>query len=140
MLFLCTLALLSQRPHVVNASTMNAVPARDCDINKGPCSKKAGTAQVTLDIRPKPVKAMEELTFTVTMRGMKEYESLKLDLQMAGMYMGGNAVTLVRTGAGTYTGKGVIPKCHSGQTLWSATVGMPGHNPPDTSFRFNVLY
>ena len=26
----------------------------DCDINKGPCLKKAGTSEILLDINPKP--------------------------------------------------------------------------------------
>jgi hypothetical protein len=137
---LCAIVLLSHHPPAAHASTTNPSLAQECEINAGPCSKKSGDAQVLLDIQPKPVKAMGELTFTVTVKGMKDYESLKLDLKMPGMYMGTNEVTLVKTGAGRYTGRGIIPRCHSGKRLWSATVVMPGHNPPETSFLFNVLY
>ncbi|HEY4744139.1 MAG TPA: hypothetical protein VIH45_05725 [Desulfuromonadaceae bacterium] len=115
-------------------------PAQTCDINRGPCSQKAGTAHITLDIAPKPVTAMKELTFTVTVAGIKEYEELRLKLNMPGMYMGTNEVRLVRSGNGRYTGKGVVPRCHSNKRLWSATVELPGQSPSETVFLFNVLY
>lgn len=127
-------------PQTIQAADLNSPVIQDCDINKGPCSKKVGTVQVVLDIDPRPVKAMKELTFTVTLTGAKEYESLRLKLKMPDMYMGNNVVKLVRSGGGRYTGKGVVPKCHSGKRLWSATVELPGTTPPETAFLFNVLY
>lgn len=111
----------------------------NCEINAGPCSQKSGELLVTLEIAPKPVKVMQDLAFTVTVKGGREYDHLKLDLQMIGMQMGLNEVTLTRTGPGTYRGKGVIPRCHSGKKLWSATLSIPGQTP-DASFRFHVLY
>jgi hypothetical protein len=110
-----------------------------CEANKGQCSQKSGEALVTLSIDPKPVKVMQELTFTVTLTPETKYESLKLDLQMVGMYMGPNQVTLLKTAPGKYSGKGLIPKCHSGKKLWIASLAIPGHAAA-TSFQFNVLY
>ena len=133
-------ALLLHNPHTISAAGTNNTPAvRDCDINKGPCAQKIGTVQVVLDIGPKPVTAMKELTFTVTLTGMSDYENLKLKLQMPDMYMGTNQVTLVKVGRGKYTGTGVVPRCHSGKKVWSATVELPGLTPPEASFLFNVL-
>lgn len=140
LVFTLLLLPLVYYPQTIQAADLNPPAVQDCDINNGPCSKKVGTAQVVLDIDPKPVKAMKELTFTITVKGMKEYESLRLKLKMPDMYMGNNEVRLVRAGGGRYTGKGAIPKCHSGKRLWVATVEIPGLTPPETSFLFNVLY
>lgn len=138
LLLLSIFVLPLAHPGAVQAVTDKASASQDCEINKGACSKKSGDTIVTLDIQPKPVRAMQELSFTVTLKGTGAYDSLKLDLQMLGMNMGPNQVTLVKSGSGSYTGKGVIPKCHSGKKLWSATVAIPGQAA--TSFRFNVLY
>lgn len=124
----------------LHAAGMNGTPVQDCAINEGPCSKKTGVMTVTLDVAPKPVKAMKSLVFTVTVKGAREYDSLKLKLQMPGMSMGNNVVKLVKVGAGKYSGVGVVPKCHSGKRLWSATVEIPGATPVETAFLFDVQY
>lgn len=133
-------ALLLHAAAPLQAAGMKGAPVQDCAINEGPCSKKNGALTVTLDIAPKPVKAMKSLVFTVTVKGAKEYDSLKLKLQMPGMSMGNNEVKLVKVGAGKYSGVGVVPKCHSGKRLWSATVELPGVTPVETAFLFNVQY
>ena len=132
--------LLSISVYSVYASEEKTSQSQACEINQGPCLRKIGGASVIFDIEPKPVKANRELAFTVTLRGVKEYDSLRLKLQMPGMYMGNNVVKLVRSGEGIYTGKGVAPKCGSGKKLWSASVELPGLILPETSFLFNVLY
>lgn len=137
---LCMVIVLSQSSLIVYAADMSAPASQDCEINSGPCSRKIGGAYVILDIVPKPVKAMKELTFTVTLKGTGEYKSLKLKLLMPGMFMGNNEVKLVSVGGGKYIGTGVIPKCHSGKKVWSAMVEVPGVTPLETSFLFNVLY
>ena len=136
LLLLLAVAIPSWHPRAVQAA---GADMQDCEINKGACTKKSGNALVTLDIHPKPVKVMQDLSFTVTVKGGRDYDHLLLDLQMVGMNMGPNQVTLVKSAAGTYTGKGIIPKCHSGMKLWSASVALPG-NPAQTEFLFNVLY
>ena len=140
LLFMTLLAavVLAQKPQAAHANT-GADKLQNCEINRGACSSMSGTLQVTLDVTPKPVKAMQELTFTVNLKGAKQYDSLKLQLEMVGMYMGPNEVTLVRTGPGSYSGKGVIPRCHSGKKLWSAAVTVPGE-ARTTPFTFNVQY
>ena len=127
-------------PGVAFANDKNTTPVPDCDINKGSCESMVGSTRIMLNIEPKPVKAMKELTFTVTLKGAADYKDLRLSLQMPSMYMGNNEVKLVRTAPGVYTGKGVIPKCHSGNKVWSATIELPGLTPSETSFTFNVLY
>lgn len=112
--------------------------ARLCEINSGPCLQKVGYADVSLAITPRPVKALEELALTVNVQGMKTPRTLLIDFSMPGMSMGKNQAVLTRTGPGTFTGKGIIPKCPSGRSLWRASVIIPDAGNAD--FLFHVLY
>lgn len=109
-----------------------------CDLLKGPCKKKAGDIEISLDISPKPVKAMERLLFSVSVKGGHTGETLFLDLAMPGMYMGNNRVFLKKAGDGKYYGKGIIPRCPTGKPLWSATIELSGKTKVE--FPFDVLY
>jgi len=102
-LFLMTFAICSM------ASSAERKPERvDCDVHTGPCSASLKDIQVTLDIKPKPVKAMEDLTFTVRFAGEKFVADPYIDLGMPGMNMGRNRVVLKLTGESLYQGRGVI--------------------------------
>ncbi|MDO8723876.1 MAG: FixH family protein [Syntrophales bacterium] len=107
-----------------------------CEIDKGPCSKKYGEQEVILDIDPRPVRAMKELVFTVSLK-QGNYENLLMALDMPGMHMGRNEVVLKKTDA-RYTGKGVIPRCASGMKQWRANINIPETGKVD--FLFNVSY
>ncbi|MFA5352783.1 MAG: hypothetical protein WC291_01005 [Thermodesulfovibrionales bacterium] len=106
----------------------------DCDISQGPCAKTVMNRQVVLEISPRPVEAMKELSFRLTAEGCRERE-IFLDLTMPGMYMGENRVVLRRV-RGAYEGKGIIPRCPSGRRLWQATIDIPGTGK--VSYRFDV--
>ncbi len=112
----------------------------ECQFSSGACSMIIDGKEVTLDITPKPVKVMKELEFTVTVKGAAKQERMKLRLQMPGMMMGNNEVKLTPAGDGRYSGKGVIPKCPSGRTLWSATLVAPELKLREEPFIFNVQY
>jgi hypothetical protein len=91
------------------ASSAESEPDRvDCDVHAGPCSASLRDIQVTLEITPKPVKAMEDLTFTVHFAGAKFVADPYIDLGMVGMNMGRNRVVLKLTGESLYQGRGVI--------------------------------
>jgi len=123
---------------VVLSAWMFPAPEKpDCNIHEGPCTKKAGTATVTLDITPRPVRHMEELLFSLTVKPCSSLpDTLMLDLSMPGMDMGKNQVSLVKTGNCLYRGKGIIVKCKSGRKLWKATLlAAPLNNP---AFTFDV--
>lgn len=120
-------------------STGNTLRAKEleCNINNGPCTLVSGARSVTLDIEPKPVSPMQELSFSVTITPCDALpEKLLLDLSMPGMMMGKNQVTLSRTTGCTYRGKGVIVRCMSGRTRWQATVLSELLDNP--AFIFNV--
>jgi hypothetical protein len=111
----------------------------DCDIQKGPCRGVLEGADVILDILPRPVVAMKELTFRVQVREDKDLpEKIIIDLSMPGMEMGVNRVIMKKTGEGVYEGKGIIVRCPSGRRLWKATLLFSPER--EVSFTFNVIY
>jgi hypothetical protein len=121
---------------LIAGSTLRANPV-DNRIHEKACSIKSGSHTVTLNVEPKPVSAMKELTFRVTVTPCDKLPgTLLLDLSMPGMDMGKNPVTLVKKSACLYEGKGIIVRCMSGRTLWQVTVLSDELNNP--SFTFNV--
>ncbi len=111
--------------------------AADCNFSEGPCTKIAGNRTVTLDIYPKPPKAMQELTFMLTVTPCASLpETLVIDLGMPGMVMGRNQVVLKKTNPCTWKGTGIIVRCMSGRTLWQATILSGELN--NTAFTFDV--
>ncbi|NTU41837.1 MAG: hypothetical protein HGA78_02040 [Nitrospirales bacterium] len=105
----------------------------DCEIGNGACMKEVKGKQVILDIRPKPVEAMKDLTFRVeTESGADEIHA---DLTMPGMYMGENRLRLKKMDGG-YEARGVLPRCPSGKRLWQLTLQTP--ETGEVSFRFYV--
>lgn len=110
----------------------------NCDIQAGACVQALGAGSVTLEILPRPVMAMTDLTFRVTLAGVSPDGDPGIDLGMPGMTMGPNHVTLEKMPDGTYSGTGVIVRCPSGRTLWRADVSVPGTGT--AAFIFDVVY
>ena len=110
----------------------------NCDIQNQPCVRQVSGGRITFDIRPKPVKAMEDLTFEVKVEGAELSGPPVIDLGMPGMKMGPNQVKLRLTDAVLYQGTGIIVRCPSGKTLWQALVHLPGIG--DAEFVFDVVY
>jgi len=113
-------------------------PSTDCNIDQGPCSKRAGDREIIFDISPKPVEAMKEITFIVHVVSSDYAPALLLDLSMPGMHMGKNEVLLKKRPDGKYSGTGVIPRCPSGRKLWQAEIDIPAAGK--VSYRFNVAF
>ena len=78
----------------------------DCDIQSGGCQKQINGRSVDLNIFPKPVKAMQDLTFQVKISGAPLGSPPFIDLGMPGMKMGPNRVILEKIRADTYEGQG----------------------------------
>jgi hypothetical protein len=97
-----------------------------------------GDRTVELDITPKPVKAMEELTFRVRVSGEALKKPPHIDLGMPAMKMGPNQVTMKKVADLIYQGKGVIVRCPSGKTIWEAKVTVP--DVGRARFIFDVVY
>lgn len=110
-----------------------------CRFEEGPCVKKMNAREFILETSPAPPQAFKETTFTLSIRGAEiKSEEIILDLSMPGMYMGKNQVRLKKSGRNTYTGKGIIPRCPSGKTLWQVGLTLPDGTKID--FRFHVKY
>ena len=108
-----------------------------CDVHQGPCTTTLLNGTITLDINPKPVKSMKDLTFRLEVSGTQPTSSPHIDLGMPGMNMGPNPVVMKAAGEGLYQGKGIIVKCPSGRRTWKAEVTLPGLGT--TEFIFDVM-
>jgi len=109
-----------------------------CEVNQGPCRTMIQASTVTLDISPKPVTAMRESTFLVTIAGPQPEQAPVIDLGMPAMKMGPNQVKLSRVNTGVYSGTGVIVRCASGKRTWFAKVVLAGMG--EATFVFDVVY
>ncbi len=130
------------------ACLLMAAPARgqdhtgskiNCDIQKGACEKIVADTRVTLEVFPKPVQAMRDLTFRVSVADHgKLSASPYIDLNMPAMDMGANRVLLNDLGEGVFEGQGVIVRCRSGRKTWRARITLPDMGRAD--FIFDVVY
>jgi len=110
----------------------------NCDIQHTSCTQELSDTRVVLDISPKPVKAMTDLTFRIILTGKQPKAVPYIDLGMPGMKMGPNRVSLQSVGNGVYEGTGIIVRCPSGKKVWKATVAVP--NMGTAEFIFDVIY
>jgi hypothetical protein len=111
----------------------------NCDIQKGACEKIVAGTRITLEIHPRPVKAMRDLTFKVTVADFgKLSASPYIDLNMPAMDMGPNQVALKDLGEGVFEGRGVIVRCRSGRKTWRARIVLPNLGRAD--FVFDVVH
>ncbi|KPJ78054.1 MAG: hypothetical protein AMJ54_05515 [Deltaproteobacteria bacterium SG8_13] len=112
----------------------------NCDLHQGTCSQRLQETDILLEVTPRPVKAMTDLLFRVTLVGkFASPESAPyIDLGMPGMNMGPNRVLLKSSGPSSYEGQGVIVRCPSGRKIWQATVTLPDLGV--VSFVFHVIY
>ena len=133
-LFLGLLIFSALQPGVSMAADVKL----DCDIQSGSCQKELNNRIVELEILPKPVKAMTDLIFRVKVNGTPLSAPPFIDLGMPGMKMGPNRVMLEKNDMAVYEGQGVIVRCHSGKTIWQATVTLP--NIGKVVFTFDVVY
>ena len=110
----------------------------NCSAHEGACTQSRAGLEITLDISPKPIKAMQDLVFRVSLSGGEPDGAPYIDLGMPGMNMGPNRVKLEKISLTVYEGKGVIVRCPSGRRIWQATVTVPGKGKAD--FIFDVVY
>lgn len=110
----------------------------NCDIQHTYCTQELSDTRVVLDITPKPVKAMADLTFRITLTGKQPAAPPYIDLGMPGMKMGPNRVSLKSLGNGVYEGTGIIVRCPSGKKVWKAMVTVPDMGTAE--FIFDVIY
>jgi len=119
-----TLGLLYANVHRGEASGVQTTEP-DCKMDAGPCTKTVDGLTVSVDITPKPLKAMRNLRFRTTLSNAGKPvtdASVSIALSMPGMFMGQNVIRLVHVHEGIYEGNGVIVRCPSGKKIWQALV------------------
>lgn len=131
--------------HAHDAAAVGPRAPPRCDLSGGPCARRVGAATVTLEAAPRPLRAMADLEFTVTVAppGSAGTGPGRIALTMPGMHMGDNRVALAPAGEGRWRGRGVVVRCPSGGRSWAAEVELPagGAGPPPlrTTFTFEVV-
>jgi hypothetical protein len=121
-----------------------------CDAGAAPCTQPlGGGGTVTLDVGPRPVRTMVELTVTVRLSppsprgpspvaegGRGEGARVTVSFSMPGMEMGRNEIRLAPSGDGRFSGTGVLVRCPSGRRDWAAEVRVepPGAAPRAARF------
>lgn len=121
-----------------SVSLMAGETAIDCDIQTGGCQKEFMGRTVSLEILPRPVRAMRNLTFRVKVSGNPIPAPPSIDLGMHAMHMGKNHVVMKKFDNQLYEGQGVIVRCKSGNTIWWAKVNLPEMG--SVMYTFDVIY
>lgn len=114
-----------------------------CELGSGPCTQPAGPYELTLDLGPRPLRTMVELSAALELRrdgAPVDGATVILSFDMRDMSMGPNRRVLAGAGGGRYGGKGVLVRCPSGRRDWIATVAVeaPGRPPATSAFAFAV--
>ena len=122
----------------IQAAGTDQLVTVNCDVQNTACRQEISGTEVTFEISPKPVKAMTDLIFRITLTGRQPKSLPYIDLGMPGMKMGPNQVSLQAMGAGAYEGSGIIVRCPSGKRIWKAAVALPGIGIAE--FIFDVIY
>jgi hypothetical protein len=124
--------------HPLHAGETDTSDLINCQMHEAACKQTLADCDVTLDIQPKPVKAMADLLFQVVIAGKEPASPPYIDLGMPGMKMGPNRVTMKPVGKNVFEGKGIIVRCPSGRRTWRAKVTIPGLGTAE--FVFDVVY
>ncbi len=95
---------------------------KSCDLHKSACTIKIqdGTT-FTLEISPKTIPLMDELTFSIK-SNKKDLEGLKLNIYATNMFMGEFNLPIKNLGDGNYKAVGVLPTCPVGDMKWNADI------------------
>ncbi len=96
----------------------------ECDLGAGPCTRALGDLELTLEVAPRPPRAMTELAVRGRLARAGEPVDggeVVISFAMSGMSMGENLSRLAGAGGGRYQGRAILVRCHSGRRDWVAT-------------------
>ena len=94
----------------------------DCDLRAGPCAVRLedGT-RISFAIEPREIPVVQPLTLDVAVEG-RDVLGVEVDFTGVDMNMGFNRPRLEPSGAGRYSGGGMLPVCVRGAMEWEARV------------------
>lgn len=105
-------------------SNIEQWPLNDaCELHQSACQTQHEKQNITIDIRPKPIRVARTLTVRVKLDNI--YASkVELDISGLNMYMGYNRVTLFPLPGqpGFYEGKSMLAFCTNDRMDWQLTV------------------
>lgn len=104
-----------------------AAAEADCDLGTGPCTRELGDFELTLDLAPRPPRAMSELAVRgrlVRAGAPVDGAEVVLSFAMVGMSMGENLARLAGGGGGRYQGKAILVRCGTGRRDWVVTAAV----------------
>ncbi len=100
--------------------------SKECDLHKSSCSVEVENfGKVSLEIMPKDIPLMKELTFVVT--SSKDVDSFDLNIFATNMNMGYHKFKLKKIAPNRYEAKGTLPTCVVGGMIWRAEVVNSNH-------------
>lgn len=101
---------------------IRVTPEHACDLQKSACSLETPNGgRVTLNITPKPIPLVQELTIEVQIASMQA-QQVAIKFNGTDMDMGPNNVTLQAQEQGVFTGNGLLPVCIRNRMQWQAEV------------------
>ncbi|HTN51965.1 MAG TPA: FixH family protein [Anaeromyxobacter sp.] len=114
-----------------------------CDLAAGPCPVTLGDAELMLELGPRPLRTMAELSVAARLRAggaPLDGAAVEVAFEMPGMEMGPNRVRLAGVGDGRYAGRAVLVRCPSGRPGWRARVAVtpPGGARREAALDFAV--
>jgi hypothetical protein len=133
-----------QHHHAHDVAAVGPRAPPRCDLARAPCARSVAGVTVTLEVTPRPVRAMRELEFDVRASPPEATGpgEGRVSLEMQGMYMGENRIRLAPAAPGAWQGRGTIVRCPSGRRGWIAEVEIPASGQPNgrivASFAFEV--
>jgi len=93
-----------------------------CDLHNNPCKIKIqDETSFELEVFPKTIPLMEELTFSIKSNN-PNLENLKLNIYATNMFMGEFNLPIKNLGNGNYEAVGTLPTCPVGDMQWNADI------------------
>lgn len=97
--------------------------SKQCNLHVSSCSINIPEkGEISLDIEPKNIPLMKELTFKVHLQNDISKDNLDLNIYATNMNMGYHTFKLKKISEKTYEAKVILPTCILGNMIWRAEV------------------
>lgn len=90
-----------------------------CDLRKSACVIKMDNKEFNLEVFPKDIPLMKNLTFRLK-TDAKNFNEKSLNIYATNMFMGYFNLKFKKVSQGVYEAKGMLPTCSVGNMQWNA--------------------
>ena len=94
-----------------------------CDLHKSACSVKVDNKEFTLEVFPKEIPLMKNLTFQLK-TDEKNFDEKTINIYATNMFMGYFHLNFKKVQDGLYEAVGTLPTCPVGNMQWNADVAL----------------